>query len=85
MSLCLTRNRIWFVTWDRNLVAFMLLVENAVVILAYQFFMAYPVMDLSVMRFKVYFGVSSRSKLIKFLFSQLFCKNWTWSFLLYSC
>ena len=37
--------------------------------------MAYPGMDLSVMRFKVYFGVSSRSKLIKFLFSRLFCKN----------
>ena len=42
MSFCLTRNRIWFVTWDRNLVAFILLVEHAVVILAYQFLWLTP-------------------------------------------
>ena len=56
-----------------NLVAFILLVERSVVIWLTRFY-GLPGYGF-IIGFKVYFGVSSRSKLIKFLFSRLFCEN----------
>ena len=55
-----------------NLVAFILLLERSVMILAYPFY-CLPGYGF-IMRFKVYFGVSSRSKLIKLLFLDCFVR-----------
>ena len=49
-----------------NLVAFILLLERSVMIFAYPFY-CLPGYGF-IMGFKVYFGVSSRSKLVRFLF-----------------
>ena len=57
-SFCLIRNKIWFVTWDRKLVAFILLVE-----LTFSCDLAYPFLWLT--RLWIYYGIQGLLRFTK--------------------